>query len=233
MQTTHLSNKYAGTMGRIFQHPASHNLEWHDVIALIGHLGTVEEKDNGHLTFTVNGISQVFHRKAGKDISDVQQILDLRHFLNGAESGPAANGAIDTPEKLRLVVVVNQQETLIFRSEGKDSVPERLHPYDPNGVLHHLNHTKGEDATSRAPENLIYYQEIAAALAGADEALLLGHGSGASSAMAHLKDFLAAHYPATAAKIAGALTIDIEALTEGQLLQEARAFFLHHDGLDV
>jgi hypothetical protein len=138
----------------------------------------------------------------------------------------------DFPERLRLLVVVDQAETLVFRSEEKNSVPEHLHPYDPRGVLRHLKHTKGADAAARAPENLVYYESIAATLTDADDVLLMGNGSGASSAMGHLSDFLSTHHNEIASRIVGTLTVDVEALTEGQLLQEARAFFLQHPSLN-
>jgi len=233
MQTTDLSNRSGHVLERIFQHPASHNLEWHDVIALIDHYGTVEEKDNGRLVFTVRGASQVFHRSQGKDVSDVQQVLDLRHFLESVgigKNGQIATAALDAPVKLSLLVVINQSETLVFRSEGKDSVPERLHPYDPHGVLHHLNHESGRDVGSREPENLTYYQAIAKTLVGADEILFMGNGTGASSAMTHMQDYLAKHHRDIADRIVGALTLDLEALTEGELLQRARTFFAQRDG---
>jgi hypothetical protein len=95
LQTTHMSHKQTHILGRIFQHPVSHNLEWHDVIALIEHLGTVEEQDNGHLAFTVNGVSQVFHRSHEKDVSEVQEVLDLRHFLESAGIDIEPQNAID------------------------------------------------------------------------------------------------------------------------------------------
>ncbi len=236
MQETHLSHKNAHTLEQIFQHPASHNLEWRDVVALIKHLGSVQEEENGHLTFTVNGTSEVFHRSSGKDLSDVQQVLDLRRFLERVRSGK--NGAVateggDAGPELRLVVVINQQKTLVFRAEGKDSVPERLHPYDPHKFLHHLEHVKGKDVGARLPENLTYYQAIAKTLAGAEEVLLMGNGTGASSAMTHLQDFLATHHPEIAHRIVGALTLDLESLTDGQLLQEAREFFIRCNGPDT
>lgn len=236
MQTTQLSNRHAHTVEQIFQHPASHNLEWRDVTSLIAHLGTVEEKDNGRLTFTVNGISQVFQRSSEKDVSEVQQVLDLRHFLESVgieKKGAFTTEATITPLQLRLLVVINQKETLVFRSEERNSMPERLHPYDPHGVLHHLNHTEGADMGSRSPENLTYYQAIAETLTGAEEVLLMGNGTGAGSAMTHLKDFLATHHPNLANKVVGALTLDLEALTKEQLLEEARAFFIRRNGIDI
>jgi hypothetical protein len=112
-------------------------------------------------------------------------------------------------------------------------VPERLHPYDPQGALNRLLHTEGVDRASRASENLAYYQAIAATLAGAEEILLMGNGTGASSAMTHLKDYLTTHHSEIAAKVVGALKLDLEALSEDQLLQEARAFFLSRNGIDI
>jgi len=230
IQTPHLGHKDPHTLAQIFQHPASHNLEWRDVIALIEHLGTVQEKENGHLTFTVNGVSEVFHRSRNKDVSEVQQVLDLRHFLEIARVG--MNGERDAVPQLRLLVVINQKETRVFRSEDKGSVSERLHPYDPHGMLHHLNHTLGGDMGSREPENTTYYEAVAKTLTDAAEILLMGNGTGGSSAMTHLKEYLGAHHPQIANKIIGTLTVDIESLTEGQLLQEAHAFFERHDNPD-
>lgn len=190
---------------------------------MMEHLGKVEEKDNGRLTFTVDGVSQVFHRSQGKDVSEVEQILDLRRFLESVGLGKDGEG--DTASNLQLLVVINQQEALVFRSEHKDSIPERLHPYDPHDVLHHANHTIGGDLASKLPENATYYEAIAETLAEAEQVLLMGNGTGSSCAMDHFREFLSTHHQEVADKVVGALTLDIEALTEAQLLQEARAFF--------
>ena len=236
MQTAPLNHKYTHTLGQIFQHPASHNLEWRNVIALIEHLGTVEEKENGHLTFAVNGVSQVFQRSQKKDVSEIQQILDLRRFLESVgveKNGTRTTEGMITPLPSRLLVVINRKETLVFRTEDKDTVPERLHPYDPQGALQRLIHTEGVDKASRAPENLAYYEAITATLSGVAEVLLMGNGTGASSAMTHLQDYLATHDPEVARSIVGALTLDLEASTEDQLLQEARAFYIRRNGIDI
>ncbi len=85
MQATPLSNKHIHTVENIFRHPASHNLEWRDVIALVEHLGSVHEENDGRMKFTLNGVSQTFQRsKDKKDVSEVEQIVDLRRFLEGA-----------------------------------------------------------------------------------------------------------------------------------------------------
>jgi len=131
----------------------------------------------------------------------------------------------------RLVVVINQQETLIFRSEEKGTVPEHIHPDDPAGALKRLKQVHGADAAAHAAQNIAYYKEIAAELVDADEVILIGNADGASSAMHHLKDFLETHHADIAKKIVGALTVDIEAMTTGELLKEARAFSRQHPGL--
>jgi len=104
MQATPLNHKHLHTLERIFQHPTSHNLEWKDVISLVEHLGTVEEESNGRLRFTLNGVSEVFHRAQDKkDVSDVPQVLDLRKFLGGAgidKDGTMAHAFYSEPHTL-------------------------------------------------------------------------------------------------------------------------------------
>lgn len=97
MHEAQLSHKHIHTLQQIFQHPATHNLEWHSVVALVKDNGTVHEEDNGRLTCTLNGITEVFHPVHGKkDISDVQQVMDIRQFLERA--GFHKDGKIDQPD---------------------------------------------------------------------------------------------------------------------------------------
>ena len=221
--TPHLGHKDPHTLEQIFQHPASHNLEWQHIVALMEHLGTVEEAENGHLTFTVNGKSVSFHRGQSKDVSEVQQVLDLRHFLESARVGK--NGMSAAVPKTRFVAVVNQAKTMVFHSTEKDTVPEHLHPHDPHGEMHRLNRDKGGAIGSQSMENLAYYGAIAETLTDAEELLLIGNGSGGSRAMTHFEEFLKTHHPEIARHIVGTLTLDLEAMSDGQLLAEARNFF--------
>jgi len=96
MPTSHIGHKHAHTLQQVFQHPASHNLQWHDVIALVKESGTVHEEENGRLTCMLNGVSEVFHpSRDKKDVSDVQQVMDIRHFLERA--GFKKDGSIAQP----------------------------------------------------------------------------------------------------------------------------------------
>ncbi len=60
MHETQVGHKHMHTLQQVFQHPATHNLEWHSVVALVRDNGTVHEADHGHLTFTVNGVTEIF-----------------------------------------------------------------------------------------------------------------------------------------------------------------------------
>ena len=114
MHETQLGHKHSHTLQQIFQHPASHNLEWHSVVALVKDSGTVHEDGNGHLTFTVHGITEVFrpaHDK--KSVSDVQQVLDIRHFLERA--GFQKDGTIGQPEQI---------------SDRVETIEKEQHPHD-------------------------------------------------------------------------------------------------------
>jgi hypothetical protein len=239
METPPFDNKHQHTLESIFQNPVPGNLKWHDIIGLVEDIGTVKFKNNGQLTFTINGVPRIFHRALDKDCADPPQTLDLRHFLESV--GIGQNSALENKASARLLVAISQSEALVFRSDEKGTVPEHLHPLDSHGGLRQLKHTRGSSAGAHAPENLTYYEAIAQKLVNAQEVLLMGNGKGASSAMNHFMDYLETHHKDTATHIVGALTVDLEALTEGQLLKEAREFYRNrepvsardHQGVEV
>ena len=65
-----------------------------------------------------------------------------------------------------------------------------------------------------------------AALAGASEVLIFGHAQTKQHFTRHLEE----RHPALAKKVVGVETVDTH-LTEGELLQRARAFFERFDRL--
>lgn len=82
-ESTHLSNSHRDTLSRLFQHPASHNIEWHDILSLLEAIGSVEERHDGKFVVTVGAETETFERPRGKDV-DVQQVVDLRRMLSNA-----------------------------------------------------------------------------------------------------------------------------------------------------
>jgi hypothetical protein len=79
----HLNDHHRDTLLQIFQHPTSHNVEWHDVVSLLQAVGSVETRHDGKLVVQVGTASATLTRPKGKDI-DVQQVVDLRHMLTEA-----------------------------------------------------------------------------------------------------------------------------------------------------
>ncbi len=84
-----LSGSHLRTYERIFQHPISHNLEWRDVRSLFGEIAQIEEEPNGNLKITRNGHTFVLHPSGKKDISEMDEIMALRHFLARSETEAA------------------------------------------------------------------------------------------------------------------------------------------------
>ena len=87
--TTPLSSSPQRTFDRIFQHPISHNLEWRDVHALLEDIGDVEKEHNGSLKVTRNGQTLFLHPTSKKDVTEMDEVRALRHFLEKSEVASA------------------------------------------------------------------------------------------------------------------------------------------------
>ena len=91
-ESQHLDNRHRNTLREIFQHPVSHNIEWHSVISLLEAVGTVEVRHDGKVAVKVGSEAAFLEPPAGKDI-DVQMVVDLRHMLSTAGYGPSGGPA--------------------------------------------------------------------------------------------------------------------------------------------
>jgi hypothetical protein len=83
-----LDNHHKNTLRQIFEHPVSHNIEWHAVTSLLDAIGSVDVHHDGKVTVTVGSERQIFDAPEGKDI-DAQMVVDLRHLLDKAGYAPA------------------------------------------------------------------------------------------------------------------------------------------------
>jgi hypothetical protein len=79
----HLSGHHRDTLLQIFQDPVSHNVEWHDVMSMLGEIGSVEEQHDDMFVFRIGSETEVLSRSSDKDI-DGQQLVDLRRMLTNA-----------------------------------------------------------------------------------------------------------------------------------------------------
>jgi hypothetical protein len=85
-EPAHLSNHHRNTLRQIFQHPVSHNIEWHAVVSLLEAIGSVEDHHDGSVAVTLGSATEYFERPATKDI-DSQTVVDLRRVLASAGYG--------------------------------------------------------------------------------------------------------------------------------------------------
>jgi hypothetical protein len=79
----HLSGHHRDTLLQIFEQKTNHNVEWHDVVSLLGAVGSVEQQHDDMFVFRIGDETQVLQRPGGKDI-DGQQLVDLRRILTSA-----------------------------------------------------------------------------------------------------------------------------------------------------
>ena len=79
----HLSGHHRDTLLQIFQDKTNHNVEWHDVVSLLGAIGSIEQQHDDMFLFRIGQETQVLRRTNDKDI-DGQQLVDLRRMLASA-----------------------------------------------------------------------------------------------------------------------------------------------------
>jgi hypothetical protein len=81
------NNHHCETLRKIFVHPSSGNVEWHQVLSLLEAVGTVVDEPNGKVWVTVGPESETLVRPRHKDI-DEELLARLRRMLTGAGLRP-------------------------------------------------------------------------------------------------------------------------------------------------
>jgi hypothetical protein len=82
-----LDGRHRATLEKIFNHPVSHNIQWHDVLSLLRSVATVSEERDGRYAVTLEDETETFDAPRHHDI-DEQQVVDLRRMLKGAGITP-------------------------------------------------------------------------------------------------------------------------------------------------
>ncbi len=191
------------------------NLPWADVVDLISKIGEVQPHGSDEFVFIV-GAQRGFFKKPSSHDLDVEEVSRLRKFLKEAEINPGT----PAPPAGRLVVVIDHHAAHVYeKNNGAPDSEKNITPYDPHGFQHHLIHRKeAHYRGERAPEEQSFYEQVAKAIVHASEIVLIGHGTGNSSAADYLAEYLKTHHPETFKKIVARKTADLSALTEPQLM---------------
>jgi hypothetical protein len=222
-----VTGSHRRTLDAIFRHPTAHNLQWIDVVGLIGTIGQLHEKANSEFVFEVAGKRQSIHKPHTKDLTS-SEVIEIRHFLTQAGVSPGAPSQPDAHPDLAppsLLIVVDHHGTKIFHLDLSSDDPSNhvIRPYDPHHFLHHLTHKdQSRERGQRAPEQPGYYEKIADAVGGGGKIVVVGHGAGHSNAAQHLTEYLRSHHHETYQRIVREMSADLAAVTNPQLLELAR-----------
>jgi hypothetical protein len=219
--TTPLTGSHLRTYDRIFQHPISHNLEWRDVRAMLGKISQVDEEHNGNFKVTRNGQTLVLHPPRGKDVTEMDEIMALRHFLERSDAIPPETKESET----NWLLVIDHHEARIFRAEMDGGLPQRIVPHTPEDYFRHAQDSKDSSRGQEKPDPNSFFEPVAKGLQAAGPILIFGNGTGTSSEMEQFVAWLKLHHHELARRIIGSLAVDKSHLSEEQLLAKAREFY--------
>jgi len=78
-----MKRKHQKTLESIFAHPASSNIPWRDIEALLSELGaSIEEREGSRVLVRLFGERRVFHRPHPSPMTDKGAVASLRAWLN-------------------------------------------------------------------------------------------------------------------------------------------------------
>jgi hypothetical protein len=218
---------HQGTYDAVFQHPIARNLQWRDVRSMLDAIADVAEEQNGNLKVTRNGQTIVIHPSKHKDVSDIEELIQIRHFLDRSSTPPQppAGASGERNEGIHLLVVIDHREARVFKTELHGTVPQRITPFDPHRSYRHLHNAEDNSSGQRKPELKAFYEDIARSLKGAEQILIMGSSTGASSAMDQLMSELDRHHKDIRQRVIGSVVVDEQHLSEDQLLAKAREIY--------
>ncbi len=197
------------------------NLHWTQVIDLIRHIGTVEDHGNNEFVFSVGTQRSTFSRPHGSEL-EVEETARLRKFLRDAGAAPDLSSL---PKPLRMIVVIDHHDAHVYQDvdASRPADEKTIRPYDPHGFQHHLVHKKEADYRGeRVPEENSFYEEVAKAIRPAAEIVIIGDGTGTSSAAVYLNEFLKTHHWDIFQKVIATADADLSAVTEPEIEAIAR-----------
>ena len=118
------------------------------------------------------------------------------------------------------VLWMDFKEAHVFRFGAEDVEKERIKSHAPSRKVHHKAGTIG---AGHAHADKAFFEEVAAALVGVNEWLLVGPGYSKNDFLRHIE----AHAPALKDSLAAVEPMDHP--TDGELLEMARCFFKAFD----
>jgi hypothetical protein len=91
-QQLKLDHHHRTTAERVFRHPTSHNIQWHDVQSLCESFGECRETKHNSYEVKVEDQVFIFRGPLGRDLTD-EHVIDLRKVLRSVGITPEMLGA--------------------------------------------------------------------------------------------------------------------------------------------
>ncbi len=188
-------------------------------------------------------------------ITNASDVVALRHFLAAAGLAPddscaasaeaARQRALETPHAAsarvsdasldgkHVLCYVAHNEARLYPTLAPGAAAEHvLHAWDPNGKRRHLHVKHGVKHQSTpvfhgdyVPVDPRFLKDVMSALRGAEQILLVGHGTGKSNAADALEGAMRTQAPELAKRVVGRLVLSEGHVTQNELLAAGRAFF--------
>jgi hypothetical protein len=131
------------------------------------------------------------------------------------------------PSTFAVVLIDHRHARFFEAADGTRRLEERgqLEPKDPHGFLRHLEHRKEADYKGqRTPEADEFYERVAQRLKTAAPIVLIGEGTGTSSALVHLRGYLKEKHKEIDEHVVGAERADLSHIDLGEIEQIARRY---------
>jgi len=213
---THLDHKHELLLESLLAGSLPRNVHWSDVIELIGKVGEIEPHGGTEFAFIV-GSQRAFFKRPSTHSLEEGEVSRLRRFLREADLSAAPNKPV---QPIRSIVVIDHHLARVYQDiDGeRPQKDDAARPYDPHGFHRHLIHRKETHYQGqRVPEEPSFYEELARDLLPSQEIVLVGHGTGKSSALEFLAGYLKKHHPTLYQRVIATEIVDLSALTEPEI----------------
>jgi hypothetical protein len=217
----HLDHKQELLLESLLAGALPHNLPWSDVVELIGKLGKIEPHGGDEFAFVV-GSQRGFFKRPSTHSLETDEVSRLRKLLREAGLNPTPS---KTVQPVRVVVVIDHHLARVYQDldGSRPRSEDAVRPYDPHGFHRHLIHRKeAHYQGERVPEEHSFYEEVAKDLVPAQEIVLIGHGTGNSSALKFLMEFLKKHHATIYQRVIATEITDLSALTDPEIEELAK-----------
>jgi hypothetical protein len=209
------------TQAALHRHPAPHDLAWGDVIALLERIAEVRPGRKGVFKVTRNEVMITLHAPRARAALTADELAEVKRFLERSAEGVSVP---IVPPETRLVVALDAGGARVHRIVPALGEPRRLEPFEANGYAAHLRATGGPPGAA-GPVRLGFYTELARALRGADEILLVAGGADAGAALDALRDVLRRGHAGVHRAVVGALVLAGGRTSEERVLACVREFY--------